>query len=704
MSEQYEFTNNLVGKETGALDTSPTLPGYSAVEIVIDEDNTYFYGNTTGRTLRVDNPFGSRVTTVNDPIVAQTAAAILASVQGFQYQPYKAEGAILNPAAEIGDAITVEDMYSGIYKQARTFGSLMRATVSAPQDEEIDHEYPYTPKRDREFRRQIEQNSTEITQNSEQIALTAASVTSLDESLKSDNLIPFPYYENQTVQRNGITFTQNSDGSVKINGTASKNAYFYFTQKGTPELKLQTGTYTLSDGDGYVSPSITVSIQRYDGSATHDVESFEGPTKKKTVDWTWPNQSVTMWIRVASGATISNKTVKVQLEYGGTARAWQPPIYGTTTTRDALVKHEAELSVQADEISAKVSQQSGTVGSSFAWKLQSGGHYWYKNGSTTPVMSVTADGLTVNGSGTFSGTISATDGYFGSSASNGFTISSNGIGNNMTGVNDTSHTSGIFLGKDGIALGGGKFKVTKEGAVTAGNVSFTGGTIGGFTIGSSSISKTMTGRDDTTNDGVWIGTDGIALGKGNFKVTNAGALTAKSGTIGGFKIGSNSLASGITSWSDTSNEGVYIGYNGISLGAGKFRAYRDGSLKLGDNFSVNKSGDVTAKSITLKGTLTFQNADGSGSGTMSATSLRSGAGIGSSLASKSGYTGTIRCNHLIAMEDISVNDIALDTVNGTVCSWKTRSYVDSVTPTYSSSGYITKISVSKVSFKYLGNY
>ena len=123
---------------------------------------------------------------------------------------------------------------------------------------------------------------------------------------------------------------------------------------------------------------------------------------------------------------------------------------------------------------------------------------------------------------TVTGEIRATSGYIGNS-STGFAITASAIRNGMTSLSDTSH-DGVYVGTDGIALGRGKFKVTKAGALTA-----TSGKIGGFNIGNSSIYNGMTSFDDTTHNGVYIGTDGIALGKGNFQVTSSGALYANEG-------------------------------------------------------------------------------------------------------------------------------------------------------------------------------
>ncbi len=82
-----------------------------------------------------------------------------------------------------------------------------------------------------------------------------------------------------------------------------------------------------------------------------------------------------------------------------------------------------------------------------------------------------------------------------------------------------------------------------------------------FTIGSNGtnayIYNGMTSLADTQHNGVYVGTDGIALGKGLFKVANSGTLTATSATITGEinaitgKIGV--LSNGTGGWTINSN-------------------------------------------------------------------------------------------------------------------------------------------------------
>ena len=92
-----EYGINSLSKRYMELDVSPQFDGYSGVEIVVDDETTYVAGNTDGRIITIQNPWGTQ----------EQADNILSSLMGFQYQPYTASGALLNPAAELGDLCLV---------------------------------------------------------------------------------------------------------------------------------------------------------------------------------------------------------------------------------------------------------------------------------------------------------------------------------------------------------------------------------------------------------------------------------------------------------------------------------------------------------------------------------------------------------------------------------------------------------------------
>lgn len=129
------------------VEIAPLFNTYSKVIVNIDDETQASSGSDTGRTLELDNPlFGS-------PTVA---AKLLQRLKGYQYQPYSAQGALVDPAAEMGDAISVNDVYGGIYTRERTFGRLMITDVSAPNDEEINHEYKWETPTERKLKREME--------------------------------------------------------------------------------------------------------------------------------------------------------------------------------------------------------------------------------------------------------------------------------------------------------------------------------------------------------------------------------------------------------------------------------------------------------------------------------------------------------------------------------------------------------------------
>lgn len=165
-----------VGKKIKRFHSSPQFDGFSRVVITVSDDVKYSAGTESGRTLTLVCPWGTQ----------KMAQDILDNVQGFQYQPYTAEGALLDPAAELGDGITANNIYGGIYSQSIKFGPRLTATVSAPTEEELDHEYPYVPKQERKVTRNLRQLTTELRVQAGLISAEVAERKSETEKLSAD--------------------------------------------------------------------------------------------------------------------------------------------------------------------------------------------------------------------------------------------------------------------------------------------------------------------------------------------------------------------------------------------------------------------------------------------------------------------------------------------------------------------------------------
>lgn len=138
------FNKFNIGLAVQDYDTADQLDGYSKVTIQVTDDLEYSAGSDTGKELILTCPWGSQ----------EMANNILSSVKGFQYQPYSATGAVLDPSAEVGDALQVGDTYGGIYDMSLTFGYGFRADVSAPSEEEVSDSTSRKTSTDRKIYRQ----------------------------------------------------------------------------------------------------------------------------------------------------------------------------------------------------------------------------------------------------------------------------------------------------------------------------------------------------------------------------------------------------------------------------------------------------------------------------------------------------------------------------------------------------------------------
>lgn len=137
-----------VGNRMTRLDSSKKFYPLSAVVYKLNnEGGIFFVGDHSGREIEADNPFATNLPPLRLMWFRE-------SLQGLSYQPYTSEGTLLNPAAEIGDAASMSGVYGGIYNRKVTFSPLMRANISAPTDEEVNHEYQFETQTEREFRRQ----------------------------------------------------------------------------------------------------------------------------------------------------------------------------------------------------------------------------------------------------------------------------------------------------------------------------------------------------------------------------------------------------------------------------------------------------------------------------------------------------------------------------------------------------------------------
>lgn len=134
-----------LGRAVSSFASSPTFEPWSRVVIWYDDEKCFSAGDDTGRTMELDCPWATQ----------QMANDLLASVKDVRYTPYEAAGALLDPAAELGDGVTINGVYGMLASIDADADAMFAPDISAPGEEEIDHEYPYLSPQQRELKRTV---------------------------------------------------------------------------------------------------------------------------------------------------------------------------------------------------------------------------------------------------------------------------------------------------------------------------------------------------------------------------------------------------------------------------------------------------------------------------------------------------------------------------------------------------------------------
>ena len=150
-----------VGSRVSKLDTGTPPERGSRVTLAVDGDNVYTAGDDTGRTVEKRLPWATQA----------MAESVLRRLQGVTYLPFSGEDALLDPAAEIGDGITAGGIYSVLARADMTFDGLYSADIAAPGGDEVEDEYPYKSRAQRQSERELARIRSSITKTAERITL-----------------------------------------------------------------------------------------------------------------------------------------------------------------------------------------------------------------------------------------------------------------------------------------------------------------------------------------------------------------------------------------------------------------------------------------------------------------------------------------------------------------------------------------------------
>lgn len=154
MSEKY-----YVGKDVTSFSDKGKYKPISRVTLLVDDENSLTAGDDTGMEVIASCPHATQ------PMVN----ALLQTMKGYQYQAYEAGAANIDPAAELGDGVTVGGIYSPLSKLSDDGRGY--AGISSPGELEMEDEYPSSGYITQEFNRKLAETRASITKTSEEINL-----------------------------------------------------------------------------------------------------------------------------------------------------------------------------------------------------------------------------------------------------------------------------------------------------------------------------------------------------------------------------------------------------------------------------------------------------------------------------------------------------------------------------------------------------
>lgn len=160
MSDKY-----YVGSDVTIFSDNGKYKPISRVTLLVDDENSLTAGDDTGMEVIASCPHATQ----------QMVNALLQTMKGYRYQAYEAGAANIDPAAELGDGVTVGGIYSPLSKLSDDGRGY--AGISSPGEAEMEDEYPSGGYITQEFNRKIAEIRSSITKTSEEIMLRVEGIS-----------------------------------------------------------------------------------------------------------------------------------------------------------------------------------------------------------------------------------------------------------------------------------------------------------------------------------------------------------------------------------------------------------------------------------------------------------------------------------------------------------------------------------------------
>ena len=201
-----------IGKSLVNLNVGPLQPAYTQVVLTASTDTAYTSGSTDTEVLEAYCPYATQAVT----------DAVKTAIGSWQYQPFDASGVWTDPALELGDKLTAVDKTGVIFSRDLNFGPSMVMDLSAPYQNDINHEYAFESPTERQYKAEVNGIKSEIRVMEGKIALVvdgdgvkAASIVAAINDSESTVIISADHINLQGY----VTFTDlTTSGRTEING------------------------------------------------------------------------------------------------------------------------------------------------------------------------------------------------------------------------------------------------------------------------------------------------------------------------------------------------------------------------------------------------------------------------------------------------------------------------------------------------------
>lgn len=276
MSDKY-----YVGLDTTSFADNGKYKPISRVTLLVDDENSLTAGDDTGMEITASCPHATQAI-VN---------SLLAAMKGYRYQAYEAGAANIDPAAELGDGVTVCGIYSPLSKLSDDGRGY--ADISSPGEMEMEDEYPSEGYISQEFNRKIAEARSLITKTSEEINLRVEGIDGKYAELKTT--------------LDGVTVTDQS-GTTKIKGSSIETGSIAAKSISADKLNL-TGSITFGDLAQDAQNSINTANSNASAAAltASNAQAAANGAVQKVSAWEYPGSTYIDGSKIMTGTVMATK-------------------------------------------------------------------------------------------------------------------------------------------------------------------------------------------------------------------------------------------------------------------------------------------------------------------------------------------------------------------------------------------------------------